>query len=127
MSADRVSALLDDLGQRSGDEWFGVADQALEVSVTDHGSTEALIRACEVEGSSSATEIDSMRSAADELGSCWVEVRVSGRVDGQAEMLDLVRLLLAAGGYAIDDFTEGLWSLDEITHGRRAPDERFRA
>jgi hypothetical protein len=48
----------------------------------------------------------------------WVEVRVSGCGDYQAEMLDLVERLLADGGFAADDHSHHLWSLAQIHQGR---------
>ena len=39
---------------------------------------------------------------------------------------NLVEQLLADGGYACDDYSEGLWSLDQVRHGR-APGQLFRA
>lgn len=120
MGAEQLSALLDALGERAGSEWFGIADATIEVTLTDHGSAEALVRALEDEGSWSATEIDEMEAVRGELGGCAVEVRVSGRVDGQAQVLDVVQLLLGAGGYASDDYSEKLWSLEEINQGRAA-------
>ena len=127
MGKRQLSALLDNLGERRGSEWFVVADRALEVTLTDYGSAEALVRAMEGEGSWTVKEIRSLESVRGELGGCWVELRVSGRVDGQAEMLDVIHVLLAAGGYASDDYSEGLWSLDEIEQGRRISGEHFRA
>ena len=54
----------------------------------------------------------------EEIAGYSVEVRVSGRVDGRVVMLTMARKLRAEGGYGMDDHSEGLWSLQEIEHGR---------
>ncbi|GHJ47514.1 hypothetical protein Cs7R123_48560 [Catellatospora sp. TT07R-123] len=43
-----------------------------------------------------------------------VQVDVSGRVDGTAEIRWLVGLLLEAGGVAMDDYSDHPWTLPEI-------------
>lgn len=111
---DRLVGLLDSLGQRSADEWFGIANRGLEISLEDHGSAEALVRALRREGSWSTSELRTLWRVRDELGGCRVDVRVSGRIDGQAEMRWMVDLLLADGGYATDDYSDRVWSLAEI-------------
>ncbi|WP_344190270.1 hypothetical protein [Kribbella karoonensis] len=69
------------------------------------------------EGSFSASELDALRQVRHALADAWVEVRVSGRGNYQAEMRDLVERLLAEGGYAIDDYSGDTWSLEEIRNG----------
>lgn len=126
MDLRRLTCLLDSVGERAGLEWFGVADRRLEVSLTRYESVQDLIQALAEEGSFSASELDALRHVRDELAGVWVEVRVSGRGDYQAEMRDLVELLLAEGGYAIDDYSDDTWSLEQIRNGR--PDgQTFRA
>lgn len=58
--------------------------------------------------------VDGLRRAGDALAGLWVEVRISGRGDFQAEMLQLTVRILADGGYGADDYSVGVWSLDEI-------------
>jgi hypothetical protein len=118
MDLRRLTSLLDSMGDRAGSEWFGASDQRLEVTLTRYESAQDLIHALEDEGSFSAFEVDALRQVRDELAGSWVEVRVSGRGDYQAEMRELVERLLAEGGYAFDDYSDGAWSLEQIRHGR---------
>jgi hypothetical protein len=108
MTVRGLLSLLDSVGERAGSEWFGIADRRLEVSLDRYESVQDLIHAVEDEGSFSSSEIDRLRRVRDELAGAWVEVRVSGRGDYQAEMLDLVGRLLAEGGYAADDHSDHL-------------------
>jgi hypothetical protein len=117
MDLRRLMSLLDSMGDRAGSEWIGVADRRLEVSLTRYESAQDLIHALEDEGSFSASEVDALRQVRDKLAGSWVEVRVSGRGDYQAEMRDLVGRLLAEGGYAFDDYSDDPWSLEQIRHG----------
>ncbi|TCC57114.1 hypothetical protein E0H73_32070 [Kribbella pittospori] len=125
MELPQLTSLLDSFGERAGSEWFE-AEHRLEVTLTRHESAQDLIQALEDEGSFSAPELDALRQVSDELAGAWVEVRVSGRGDYQAEMRDLVERLLAEGGYAFDDCSDNLWSLDQIRHGG-SNGQRFRA
>ncbi|MEV6887467.1 hypothetical protein [Kribbella sp. NPDC051137] len=109
--------LLDSVGERAGLEWFGIADRRLEVSLRRYQSVEDLLHALAEEGSFSASELDALRQVRDAFAGAWVEVRVSGRGNYQAEMRDLVERLLAEGGYAIDDYSGDTWSLEEIRNG----------
>jgi hypothetical protein len=118
MNVPRLMSLLDSVGERAGSEWFGIADGRLEVSLTRYESAQDLIQAPENDGSFSESEIERLRHVWDELAGVWVEVRVSGRGEFQAEMLDLVELLLTEGGYALDDHSDQAWSLEQIRHGR---------
>ncbi|WP_437095015.1 hypothetical protein [Streptomyces sp. enrichment culture] len=43
-----------------------------------------------------------------------VQVDVSGRIDGTAEVCHLAVLLLRRGGVAFDDYSEHAWTLQEI-------------
>lgn len=53
---------------------------------------------------------------------------MSGRADGQSEMRNLVLLLLLGeGGYASDDYSDHMWSLQEIQQGSAMSSEIFRA
>ena len=126
MDLPRLIYLLDSVGERAGLEWFGVADRRLEISLARYESAQDLIHALADEGSFSASELDALRQVRDELAGIWVEVRVSGRGDYQAEMRDLVERLLAEGGYAIDDYSAGAWSIQQIRNGR-ADGQTFRA
>ncbi|MEQ4209774.1 hypothetical protein [Actinopolymorpha sp. B9G3] len=110
--------LLDSVGERAGSEWFGVANRRLEVGVTRYESAQDLIQALQVQGWFSKSEVDALRKEGQELAGVWVEVRVAGRGDYQAEMRDLVERLLAEGGYAFDDYSDDAWSLEQIRHGR---------
>jgi hypothetical protein len=79
-----------------------------------YDSAQALIEVLDDEGSYSAAVLGALQQVQDELSGAWVEVRVSGRGDFQAEMRDLVGCLLAAGGYAVDDYSDVVWSLEQI-------------
>lgn len=46
-----------------------------------------------------------------------VRIDISGRIDGTAEVHQLVELLLEYGGVAIDDYSAHPWSLPEIKSG----------
>ena len=110
--------VLDEIGDRAGLEWFGIADGRLEVKVEAYESMEDLLRSLHDEGSWSSTEIDALQQAGcGELGGSRVEVRVSGRVDGQEEMRGLVLRLLAEGGCGFDDYSDRAWSHGEIRDG----------
>jgi hypothetical protein len=126
MDLRRLTSLLDNMGDRTASEWFGVADRRLEVRLTQCESAQDLIHALEDEGSFSASEVDALRQGRDELAGSWVEVRVSGHGDYRAEMTDLVERLLAEGGYAFDDYSDDPWSFEQIRHGR-PKDQTFRA
>ncbi|WBQ05972.1 hypothetical protein [Kribbella sp. CA-293567] len=119
MQRERVKALLNSVGERSGSEWFGIADRRLEASMKYYESDAELIQALTDEASFSSSDLNAVRRVSNELSGVWVEVRVSGRGDFQAEMRQLVDRLLTEGGYALDDYSLGVWSLAEIRHGRR--------
>lgn len=46
-----------------------------------------------------------------------VQIDISGRVEGTADVRQLLELLLASGGVAFDDYTNHAWSLPEIANG----------
>ncbi|MEV0040408.1 hypothetical protein [Streptomyces sp. NPDC050804] len=46
-----------------------------------------------------------------------VQIDISGRIDGTAEVRQLVALLLEHGGVAIDDYSAHPWTLQEIESG----------
>ncbi|MFE4175725.1 hypothetical protein ACFRR7_27410 [Streptomyces sp. NPDC056909] len=46
-----------------------------------------------------------------------VQIDISGRIDGTAEVRQLVALLLEHGGVAIDDYSAHPWTLQEIDSG----------
>jgi hypothetical protein len=54
-----------------------------------------------------------------------VEVEISGRIDGTAEVRQLVALLLGRGGVATDDYSAHPWTLQEIESGAVAGGLRF--
>ena len=116
MQLHDLEALLDGLGQRSGNEWFGIWDRALEISVQSYESMAELHTAIATDGWTSF-ELDRLWNVANELHPYWVDVRVSGRIDGQAEMRRMVDLLLAGGGYAFHDHSDHLWNLAQIREG----------
>ena len=126
MSTRRIVALLDEIGvagepdeigTAGGAEWFEIADHRLNVRVEHFESPADLVRALDVEGSFSALEIDRLHHSGDELGGAWVEILVSGRVDGQEEMRSLALRLLAEGGFGFDDYSGRAWTLEEIRDG----------
>lgn len=117
MDVHRLTSLLNNVGERAGSEWFGIADRRLEVGLTRYESVQDLVHALKDEGSLSACQVDALWQVRDELAGVWVEVRVSGREDYQGEMRDLVERLLTEGGYAFDDYSDDAWSLGQIQHG----------
>ncbi|MFJ8827668.1 hypothetical protein ACIREE_38755 [Streptomyces sp. NPDC102467] len=54
-----------------------------------------------------------------------VQIDVSGRIDGTAEVHQLSALLLEHGGVAIDDYSAHPWTLDEIHSGAVIEGLRF--
>ncbi|MFI5964745.1 hypothetical protein ACIA8J_21535 [Streptomyces asoensis] len=54
-----------------------------------------------------------------------VQVNISGRIDGTAEVRDLAALLLRRGGVAFDDYSEHAWTLREIESGAEIEGLRF--
>jgi hypothetical protein len=54
-----------------------------------------------------------------------VQVDISGRIDGTAEVHQLVALLLERGGVAIDDYSGHPWTLQEIESGAVIDGLRF--
>jgi hypothetical protein len=94
------------------------ADRRLEAWVAGYASAEELVQALADEGTYSDSELNALRRVRSELSGVWVEVRVSGRGDFQADMGQLVVRLLSDGGYGSDDHSPGLWSLEEIRLGR---------
>ena len=54
-----------------------------------------------------------------------VQIDVSGRVDGTADVRQLLELLLDSGGVAFDDYTDHAWSLQEIMAGSTFDGLRF--
>ncbi|MGW3134005.1 hypothetical protein [Streptomyces sp. NPDC001123] len=54
-----------------------------------------------------------------------VQIDISGRIDGTAEVHQLVALLLENGGVATDDFSAHPWTLREIQSGTVIDGLRF--
>lgn len=54
-----------------------------------------------------------------------VQIDISGRIDGTAEVHRMAALLLAQGGVAFDDYTEHPWTLQEIESGATVDGLRF--
>lgn len=54
-----------------------------------------------------------------------VQVDISGRIDGTAEVRRLAALLLRRGGVAFDDYSEHAWTLQEIESGTAIEGLRF--
>lgn len=117
LDLESLTQLLDGVGQRSGCEWFDIADGRVEVSVRAYGSVSAMVEDLERQGIDPVA-VARIRHATDDLSAVWVEVRISGRGDFQAEMLELVGRVLAVDGLGVDDYSDGAWSLDEIRNGR---------
>lgn len=70
-------------------------------------------------------EIAELESALGRRPDWAVEVAVSGRIDGTAEIYRLTSELLRDGGVAIDDFTDHCWALAEIERGDRIGGLRY--
>lgn len=54
-----------------------------------------------------------------------VQIDISGRIDGTAEVHHLVAMLLEHGGVAMDDYTDRPWTLPEILSGAVIDGLRF--
>jgi hypothetical protein len=54
-----------------------------------------------------------------------VQIDISGRIDGTAEVHQLVALLLAHGGVATDDYSAHPWTLQELESGAVIDGLRF--
>ncbi|MFJ8506301.1 hypothetical protein [Streptomyces avermitilis] len=54
-----------------------------------------------------------------------VQIDISGRIDGTAEVHQLVTLLLEHGGVATDDYSDRPWTLQEIESGAEFDGLRF--
>lgn len=54
-----------------------------------------------------------------------VQIDISGRIDGTAEVHQMIALLLEHGGVAMDDYTPRLWTLPEIVSGTVIDGLRF--
>ncbi|MFF0205843.1 hypothetical protein [Streptomyces sp. NPDC005017] len=54
-----------------------------------------------------------------------VQIDISGRIDGTAELHQLVALLLERGGVAVDDYSAHPWTLQEIESGTVIDGLRF--
>ncbi|TMR89256.1 hypothetical protein [Nonomuraea basaltis] len=54
-----------------------------------------------------------------------VQIDISGRIDGTAEVHQLVTLLLQQGGAAVDDYSAHPWTLQEIKSGTVIDGLRF--
>ncbi|WP_326783459.1 hypothetical protein [Streptomyces sp. NBC_00151] len=62
-------------------------------------------------------EPDDVRRLEASLGSrpSWaLQVDISGRIDGAAEIRNLASCLLQEGGVAVDDYSDRCWTLHEI-------------
>ncbi|MFD0078501.1 hypothetical protein ACFVIY_39495 [Streptomyces sp. NPDC127166] len=54
-----------------------------------------------------------------------LQIDISGRVDGTAEVHQMVALLLERGGVAVDDYSEHPWTLQEAQSGAVVNGLRF--
>ncbi|WP_258939626.1 hypothetical protein [Actinomadura luteofluorescens] len=54
-----------------------------------------------------------------------VQIDISGRIDGTAEVHQMTALLLDRGGVATDDYTTHPWTLTEILSGAVVDGQRF--
>ncbi|MEU6284261.1 hypothetical protein [Streptomyces sp. NPDC047028] len=54
-----------------------------------------------------------------------VRIDISGRIDGTAEVHQMIALLLEQGGVATDDYTSRPWTLHEILSGAAIDGLRF--
>jgi hypothetical protein len=64
-----------------------------------------------------ADELAVLDAAVGHRPSWAVQIDISGRVEGTADVRQLLKLLLASGGVAFDDYTDHAWSLPEIIDG----------
>ncbi len=62
-------------------------------------------------------DVDLLESALGYHPTWAVQVDISGRIDGTAEVRQLAALMLGHGGVAFDDYSEHPWSLVEIEAG----------
>lgn len=111
--------VLDDAGvgsldtDRTWGEWFDVSGGDLEVSLRAYGDDDQFLLQTAADG---VTDPDGqlVSSSAEDGQRLWVEVRVSGRADGQDAMLRLVDRLLVSGGHVQDDHTDRLWTASDV-------------
>ncbi|WP_203885856.1 hypothetical protein [Planotetraspora kaengkrachanensis] len=108
-----VVALLDERSPGQRHPWF--ADGCLYVWLT----TEDLYLDWEPE------TVGSLTRACGRLPEWMLEVEVSGRVDGTAEVRRLTSALLAQGGIAMDDYSDHPWTAEEVADDTAAGGLRF--
>lgn len=105
---EATAALLDRHLPRSGSTW--VMPDALYVHIDDE-PTGLLFGDWEPE------EVAQVDAALGRHPDWALQVDVSGRVDGTAELRHLLALLLEHGGVAADDYSPHAWTLREIEDG----------
>lgn len=119
LALTRCVELLDEAGlghlnadQTSG-EWFGVCDGELEVSLQAYRADDQFLLETVAAGIvNSGAQL--VKAPTEDGWRLWVDVRVSGRVDGQRAMLRMVDRLLVSGGYVQDDYSDRLWTVADV-------------
>jgi hypothetical protein len=101
-------ALLDQHLPEQRDPW--VMAEALYVSIDDD-QTGYLFSDWEPD------QVAVLEAAVGHRPTWAVGIDLSGRIDGTAEVLQLVALLLQQGGVTVDDYSDHPWTLQEIESG----------
>ncbi|MEN3356489.1 MAG: hypothetical protein V7637_471 [Mycobacteriales bacterium] len=115
-----IQALLDQAGQRSEIvpgrvEW--IIDNVLWIRVR-----------ADVEGLYADWDSDAIVALTTAVGSrpsYAVIADVSGRVAGHPEVACFLHVVIGSGGHAMDDYSEDVWTYEQITAGVRATDGRL--
>jgi hypothetical protein len=109
-------ASLDRHLQRQGDSW--VLPEGLYVCVDDEQTGHLF---CDWD----SDDVTVLESAVGHRPTWAVQVDISGRIDGTAEVRHLVAVLLERGGVALDDYSAHPWTPEEIESGAVVDGVRF--
>ncbi len=121
LSPDEAEAILSTVGERRelpsdlGPEW--VVDGCLYARVERDGDS--------LWADWADKEVDRLGRQLGRLPTWGLVIDLSGRIDGLQEVTRLLRLLLASGGVALDDYSEHAWPLAEIENGAANETRRF--
>jgi hypothetical protein len=113
--AETVASLDRPLPQQS-DPW--TLDRHLYINIDDE-------QAGHLFSDSDPDDVAALDAAIGHHPTWAVQVDTSGRIDGTAEVRQLVALLLEHGGVATDDFSAHPWTLQEIESGAVIDGLRF--
>ncbi|WP_327748518.1 hypothetical protein [Streptomyces europaeiscabiei] len=113
---DETVALLDGCLPRQGDQWCPDGNLYIEI---DDEQTGHLFSDWEPE------HVAIVEAAVGYHPAWAVSIDISGRIDGTAEVRQVVALLLRRGGAAVDDYSAHAWMLQEIESGAVVDGLRF--